>query len=58
MRWPGCSRDVEAAGVNVEDIAIEHDPDRQVGYLALSVPPEQAAGLARPMTAQGWDVQP
>ena len=29
--------DVGAAGVNVEDIAIEHDQVRQIGYLALSV---------------------
>ena len=28
-RWPGCSPRSEAAGVNVEDIAIEHDPVRR-----------------------------
>ena len=39
--------DVEAAGVNVEDIAIEHDAGRQVGYLTISVTPDQAEGLAR-----------
>ena len=33
--------DVSAAGVNVEDISIEHDPPG-LGYLALSVAPEQA----------------
>ena len=50
--------DVEAAGVNVEDISIEHDQVRQVGYLALSVTLEQTPGLAAAMTERGWDVNP
>jgi prephenate dehydrogenase len=50
--------DVSAAGVNVEDVAIDHNQNRQVGYLALSVAPEAAAGLAELMTAKGWQVQP
>jgi prephenate dehydrogenase len=49
---------VGQAGVNVEDIAIEHDQVRQVGYLALSVAPDLVAGLEELMRAQGWDVQP
>ncbi|SEQ38827.1 prephenate dehydrogenase [Microlunatus flavus] len=48
--------DVEAAGVNVEDIAIEHDASRQVGYLTLSVQPERADGLAVVMRDGGWTV--
>ncbi|GAA3630732.1 prephenate dehydrogenase [Microlunatus ginsengisoli] len=48
--------DVGAAGVNVEDIAIEHDQVRQVGYLALSVTPDQVAGLERTMRDGGWVV--
>jgi prephenate dehydrogenase len=48
--------DVSAAGVNVEDISIEHDPDREVGYLSLSVAPEQAAALVETMLAHGWTV--
>ena len=48
--------DVEAAGVNVEDIAIEHDASRQVGYLTLSVRPERADGLALAMQDGGWTV--
>lgn len=48
--------DVEAAGVNVEDIAIEHDASRQVGYLTLSVRPERADGLALAMRDGGWTV--
>jgi prephenate dehydrogenase len=50
--------DVGEAGVNVEDISIEHDQVRQIGYLALSVTPDQAPGLVAAMTAHGWDVQP
>ena len=50
--------DVGEAGVNVEDIAIEHDQARQVGYLAISVTPAQADPLVRAMTARGWDVSP
>jgi prephenate dehydrogenase len=50
--------DVGAAGVNVEDVAIEHDQNRQVGYLALSVEPEAATGLVELMSAKGWHVQP
>lgn len=49
--------DVGEAGVNVEDISIEHDQARQVGYLALSVAPELAPGLAETMSLRGWDVQ-
>ncbi len=49
--------DVGDAGVNVEDVAIEHDLVRQVGYLALSVTPDQEAGLTATMRSRGWDVQ-
>jgi prephenate dehydrogenase len=48
--------DVSAAGVNVEDISIEHDPVLQVGYLALSVAPEHADGLIETMLSHGWMV--
>jgi prephenate dehydrogenase len=49
--------DVGEAGVNVEDISIEHDQVRQVGYLSLSITPEQAPGLEAAMLRHGWDVQ-
>lgn len=49
--------DVEGAGVNIEDVSIDHDQVRQVGYLALSVAPEQAPGLEERMRERGWDVQ-
>jgi prephenate dehydrogenase len=48
--------DVSAAGVNVEDISIEHDPVREVGYLSLSVAPEHADALVETMLAHGWTV--
>ena len=47
--------DVGEAGVNVEDVAIEHDQNRQVGYLALSVEPEAAAGLAERDDGEGLE---
>lgn len=49
---------VGEVGVNVEDIAIEHDQVRQVGYLSLSVTPDQAPGLTRTMIDDGWSVRP
>jgi len=48
--------EVGAAGVNVEDISIEHDQAREIGYLALSVAPSQAQGLVAAMLAGGWSV--
>ncbi|HET9872144.1 MAG TPA: prephenate dehydrogenase [Propionibacteriaceae bacterium] len=48
---------VGEAGVNVEDISIEHDQARQVGYLALSVNPDQASNLTAAMVGHGWLVQ-
>ncbi|GAB3927947.1 prephenate dehydrogenase [Microlunatus endophyticus] len=48
--------DVAQAGVNVEDISIQHDPDRQVGYLSLAVAPDQADALVGSMTDAGWAI--
>jgi prephenate dehydrogenase len=48
--------DVAEAGINVEDIAIQHDPDRQVGYLSLAVAPQEADPLIRSMSAAGWSI--
>ncbi|HEY9294335.1 MAG TPA: prephenate dehydrogenase [Microlunatus sp.] len=47
---------VGRAGVNVEDISIQHDPDRQLGYLSLAVDPDQADALSTAMAAAGWAV--
>jgi prephenate dehydrogenase len=49
---------VGEAGVNVEDIAIEHDQVREIGYLSLSVDPDNEADLVAAITANGWIVQP
>jgi prephenate dehydrogenase len=48
---------VEAAGVNTEDVAIDHDQNRQVGFLELSVVPDSAEKLSLALTAQGWKLK-
>lgn len=50
--------DVADLGVNVEDVAIEHDPVRQVGYLAIQVLAEAAARLRDDIVGRGWIVRP
>jgi prephenate dehydrogenase len=49
--------DIEAAGVNVEDVRIDHDPEREVGYLAVQVAVEAASALADAMTTAGWTLR-
>ncbi|WP_405087184.1 prephenate dehydrogenase [Microbispora sp. NBC_01389] len=44
------------AGINIEDVAIEHSPGRSVGLVELSVRPESAQDLARELRARGWSV--
>jgi prephenate dehydrogenase len=44
------------AGVNVEDITIEHSPGRPVGLVELAVRPEVADQLAVALRAAGWSV--
>ncbi len=43
-----------AAGVNIEDIRIEHSPGLPVGVAELSVRPAQAATLLAALEAGGW----
>jgi len=50
-------RDIEAAGVNVEDLSIDHDLEREVGWLSVQVAPERAAELTEAMTGSGWTVR-
>jgi len=50
-------RDIEAAGVNVEDLSIDHDLEREVGWLSVQVAPERAAELTTAMTGAGWTVR-
>ena len=43
-----------AAGVNIEDVTIEHSPGRPVGLVELAVRPEAADALADALTRAGW----
>ena len=44
------------AGVNVEDVRIEHSPGQPVGLVELAVRPELVATLADALTRAGWAV--
>jgi prephenate dehydrogenase len=46
-----------AAGVNIEDIRLEHSPGLPVGVAELSIRPNQAATLLDAMEAGGWPVR-
>jgi prephenate dehydrogenase len=46
-----------AAGVNIEDIRLEHSPGLPVGVAELSVRPDQVAALLDAMEAGGWPVR-
>ena len=50
--------DIEDAGVNVEDITIDHDPSRPVGMLGVHVDPSAAMSLTNVMSGKGWTVKP
>jgi len=50
--------DVEAAGVNVEDVTIDHDTQAERGWLAVHVEATAAEPLTAAMTAAGWNVRP
>lgn len=50
--------DASEAGVNIEDLEIEHDTDREVGFLAISVAKDRAGALASAMSAAGWTLCP
>jgi len=45
------------AGINIEDVRIDHSPGRPAGVLELSVAPEAAAGLTAALRAEGWPVR-
>ncbi|MFI0349523.1 prephenate dehydrogenase [Actinomadura sp. 9N407] len=44
------------AGVNIEDVTIEHSPGRPLGVLELSVSPGAAERLSEELRARGWSV--
>jgi prephenate dehydrogenase len=48
---------VGAAGVNIEDVRIEHSPAQQAGLVTLQVAPESAGQLAARLGERGWTVQ-
>jgi prephenate dehydrogenase len=50
-------RDIEAAGVNIEDLSIEHDLELQRGWLSVQVAPDRAEGLGAVLTESGWTVR-
>jgi prephenate dehydrogenase len=45
------------AGVNIEDIGIEHSPGLPVGVAELTVAPAAVAPLAEALAAAGWPVR-
>jgi prephenate dehydrogenase len=45
------------AGINIEDVGIEHSPGLPVGVAELSVRPEAAAELCAVLAAGGWPVR-
>ncbi|GHC41167.1 prephenate dehydrogenase [Streptomyces cinnamoneus] len=49
--------DAGRAGVNVEDVRIEHATGQQAGLIQLMVEPSAAAGLIATLRDQGWAVR-
>jgi prephenate dehydrogenase len=45
------------AGVNIEDVGIEHSPGLPVGVAELVVRPEAVARLTEALAASGWPVR-
>ena len=45
------------AGVNIEDVGIEHSPGLPVGVAELTVRPEAAARLTQALASSGWPVR-
>jgi prephenate dehydrogenase len=48
--------DVGAAGINLEDMRIDHSPGQPVGLVELAVRPASAAELVAQLRALGWSV--
>lgn len=49
--------EVGAAGVNIEDVVIEHSTGQQVGFVQLSVAPGAVKPLTVALRASGWSVR-
>ncbi|MFE9425825.1 prephenate dehydrogenase [Kitasatospora sp. NPDC006697] len=50
-------REAARAGVNVEDVAIDHSAGRRVGLVQLSVEPSAVHQLEAALVERGWDVR-
>ena len=46
-----------AAGINIEDITIEHSPGLPVGVAELWVRPDESGRLSDVLAASGWPVR-
>lgn len=49
--------DAGAAGVNVEDVRIEHSPGQPVGMVELDIRPEAETVLGKELRTRGWTVR-
>ncbi|GAA0475100.1 prephenate dehydrogenase [Streptomyces sp. NPDC046215] len=49
--------DAGRAGVNIEDVRIEHATNQQAGLIQLMVEPAAAPGLAAALRERGWSVR-
>ncbi|MEU6017848.1 prephenate dehydrogenase [Streptomyces sp. NPDC047515] len=53
----GIFADAGRAGVNVEDVRIEHATGQQAGLVQLMVEPSAAAGLSAALRERGWSLR-
>lgn len=49
--------DIQAQGINIEDLSIEHGLSREVGYLSVAVDADRAPDLRAAMIRAGWDLR-
>ncbi|CAM5453197.1 prephenate dehydrogenase [Streptomyces fumanus] len=49
--------DAGLAGVNIEDVRIEHATGQQAGLVQLTVEPQAAAGLTAALRERGWAIR-
>lgn len=51
-------RDAGRAGVNIEDVSIEHAPGMLLGLVELSIRPDAVEPLIEVLHSAGWSIQP
>ena len=49
--------DIQTAGVNIEDLSIDHDLEREIGFLSVQVAPDRVPALQAAMSAAGWTLR-